>query len=66
MRWKKDHFAVFPGLSPTITRSALATYLKQYNSRVCLKKQVLKNSSLPRVNKLGYNLVSGGTDNHLV
>mmetsp|Transcript_9875 Transcript_9875/g.15921 ORF Transcript_9875/g.15921 Transcript_9875/m.15921 type:complete len:509 (-) Transcript_9875:29-1555(-) len=67
------NFAVFPGLqggphNHTIT--ALATALKQ-----CLapeykayQQQVMKNSSAlaGKLQALGYSLVSGGTDNHLV
>lgn len=70
---EKINFAVFPGLQGgphNHTIGALATCLKQVNTPdfVEYQKQVLKNcSSLAnRLNELGYNLVSGGTDNHLV
>ncbi len=69
----KINFAVFPGLQGgphNHTIGALATCLKQANTPefVEYQKQVLKNSAslAKRLNELGYNLVSGGTDNHLV
>ena len=67
------NFAVFPGLqggphNHTIT--ALATALKQATSAEYkdYQKQVLANSAAmaDRLAALGYALVSGGTDNHLV
>jgi glycine hydroxymethyltransferase len=67
------NFAVFPGLQGgphNHTIGALATCLKQANTPefVEYQKQVLKNCSrmADELIKLGYNLVSGGTDNHLV
>jgi len=69
----KINFAVFPGLQGgphNHTIGALSTCLKQVNTPgfVEYQKQVLKNcaSMAKRLNELGYNLVSGGTDNHLV
>lgn len=69
----KINFAVFPGLQGgphNHTIGALATCLKQAATPefVEYQKQVLKNSTrlAEELNKLGYNLVSGGTDNHLV
>jgi len=69
----KINFAVFPGLQGgphNHTIAALATCLKQANTPefVTYQKQVLKNCSrfADRLNELGYTLVSGGTDNHLV
>ena len=69
----KINFAVFPGLQGgphNHTIGALSTCLKQVNTPefVEYQKQVLKNCSslAKRLNELGYNLVSGGTDNHLV
>uniref|UniRef100_A0A7S3Q0M1 Serine hydroxymethyltransferase n=1 Tax=Chaetoceros debilis TaxID=122233 RepID=A0A7S3Q0M1_9STRA len=69
----KINFAVFPGLQGgphNHTIGALSTCLKQVNTPgfVEYQKQVLKNcaSMAKRLNDLGYNLVSGGTDNHLV
>jgi len=69
----KINFSVFPGLQGgphNHTIGALATCLKQANTPefVEYQKQVLKNSSsmANRLNELGYSLVSGGTDNHLV
>ncbi|CAM9699486.1 unnamed protein product [Ectocarpus sp. 12 AP-2014] len=69
----KINFSVFPGLqggphNHTIT--ALATALKQAKAPeyVAYQKQVVKNSAA-MAKKLvadGYQLVSGGTDNHLV
>mmetsp|Transcript_49770 Transcript_49770/g.74223 ORF Transcript_49770/g.74223 Transcript_49770/m.74223 type:complete len:507 (-) Transcript_49770:213-1733(-) len=69
----KINFAVFPGLQGgphNHTIGALATCLKQANTPefVEYQKQVLKNSKrlAEELTKLGYDLVSGGTDNHLV
>lgn len=69
----KINFAVFPGLQGgphNHTIGALATCLKQANTAefVEYQKQVLRNASAlsDRLNELGYALVSGGTDNHLV
>lgn len=69
----KINFAVFPGLQGgphNHTIGALATCLKQAKSPgfVEYQKQVLLNcaSLAKRLSELGYNLVSGGTDNHLV
>jgi len=69
----KINFSVFPGLQGgphNHTIAALATCLKQANTPefVTYQKQVLKNCSrfADRLNELGYTLVSGGTDNHLV
>lgn len=69
----KINFAVFPGLQGgphNHTIGALATCLKQANTPefVEYQKQVLKNCKRmsDELTKLGYNLVSGGTDNHLV
>lgn len=70
---EKINFAVFPGLQGgphNHTIGALATCLKQANTEafVTYQKQVLSNSSkfADTLNDLGYTLVSGGTDNHLV
>jgi len=70
---EKVNFAVFPGLQGgphNHTIGALATCLKQANTPqfVEYQKQVMKNSAnfAKRLNELGYTLVSGGTDNHLV
>lgn len=70
---EKINFAVFPGLQGgphNHTIGALATCLKQAATPdfVTYQKQVLKNSSrlADELNKMGYSLVSGGTDNHLV
>ena len=70
---EKINFSVFPGLQGgphNHTISALATCLKQVNTPefVEYQKQVLKNcaSLASKLNELGYTLVSGGTDNHLV
>lgn len=67
------NFAVFPGLQGgphNHTIGALATCLKQATTPefVEYQKQVLKNCTrlADELLKLGYNLVSGGTDNHLV
>eukprot|EP00957_Ditylum_brightwellii_P175565 13367312-Ditylum_brightwellii.AAC.1 len=69
----KINFSVFPGLQGgphNHTIGALATALKQASTPdfVEYQKQVLKNSSrlAEELTKLGYTLVSGGTDNHLV
>jgi len=69
----KVNFAVFPGLQGgphNHTIGALATCLKQANTPAFVEyqKQVLKNSATmsDRLNELGYTLVSGGTDNHLL
>jgi glycine hydroxymethyltransferase len=70
---EKINFAVFPGLQGgphNHTIGALATCLKQAATPefVEYQKQVLKNCSrlAEELNKMGYSLVSGGTDNHLV
>lgn len=71
---EKINFAVFPGLQGgphNHTIGALATCLKMANTSefVEYQKQTLKNASAladELINKLGYTLVSGGTDNHLV
>ena len=70
---EKINFAVFPGLQGgphNHTIGALATCLKQAATPefVEYQKQVLKNSKrlADELMKLGYSLVSGGTDNHLV
>jgi len=70
---EKINFAVFPGLQGgphNHTIGALSTCLKQVNTPEFkeYQKQVLKNcaSMAKRLNELGYDLVSGGTDNHLV
>jgi glycine hydroxymethyltransferase len=70
---EKINFAVFPGLQGgphNHTIGALATCLKQAASPdfVAYQKQVLANCArlAAELNQLGYNLVSGGTDNHLV
>ena len=69
----KINFAVFPGLQGgphNHTIGALATCLKQASTPefVEYQKQVLKNCSRlsDELIKKGYNLVSGGTDNHLI
>ena len=69
----KINFAVFPGLQGgphNHTIGALATALKLANTSefVEYQKQVLKNASslASELDKLGYKIVSGGTDNHLV
>jgi glycine hydroxymethyltransferase len=70
---EKINFAVFPGLQGgphNHTIGALAVALKQANTPefVEYQKQVLKNCT--RLNSelqaMGYDIVSGGTDNHLV
>jgi len=70
---EKINFAVFPGLQGgphNHTIAALATCLKQVNTPefVEYQKQVLKNckSLANRLTELGYKLVAGGTENHLV
>jgi glycine hydroxymethyltransferase len=70
---EKINFSVFPGLQGgphNHTIGALATCLKQASTPefVEYQKQVLKNCSRlsDELNKRGYQLVSGGTDNHLV
>ncbi|GFH53859.1 glycine hydroxymethyltransferase [Chaetoceros tenuissimus] len=69
----KINFAVFPGLQGgphNHTIGALSTCLKQVNTPTFkeYQMQVLKNSNAlaNRLMALGYKLVSGGTDNHLV
>jgi len=69
----KINFSVFPGFQGgphNHTISALATALKQAKSPDYIKyqKQVLKNCKhfADTLMKLGYTLVSGGTDNHLL
>lgn len=69
----KINFAVFPGLQGgphNHTIAALATALKQAKSAefVDYQKQVMKNSAAmaEALTGMGYELVSGGTDNHLV
>ena len=69
----KINFAVFPGLQGgphNHTIGALATCLKQAATPefVEYQKQVLKNCSrmADELIKMGYTLVSGGTDNHLL
>lgn len=67
------NFSVFPGLQGgphNHTIGAIATCLKQVDSPdfIYYQHQVLKNSLsfANRLIELGYFLVSGGTDNHLV
>ena len=67
------NFAVFPGLQGgphNHTIGALATALKQAQTPeyVQYQKQVMKNATAlaDRLKQLGYDMVSGGTDNHLV
>ncbi|GMI31622.1 hypothetical protein TrRE_jg6442 [Triparma retinervis] len=69
----KLNFAVFPGLQGgphNHTIAALATCLKQAKepSFIDYQKQVLKNSATfaDKLMDMGYELVSGGTSNHLV
>ena len=69
----KINFAVFPGLQGgphNHTIGALSTALKQAASPAFVEyqKQVLKNCSqlAEDLKRMGYTLVSGGTDNHLV
>lgn len=70
---EKINFAVFPGLQGgphNHTIGALAVALKQANTAefVEYQKQVLKNCArlATELQRMGYDLVSGGTDNHLV
>lgn len=67
------NFAVFPGLQGgphNHTICALATALKQANTAEFkdYQKQVMKNASAfaETLTGMGYSLVSGGTDNHLL
>ncbi|CAJ1947479.1 unnamed protein product [Cylindrotheca closterium] len=69
----KINFSVFPGLQGgphNHTIGALSTCLKLANTPefVDYQKQVLKNCTrlADELTKRGYDLVSGGTDNHLV
>jgi glycine hydroxymethyltransferase len=69
----KINFSVFPGLQGgphNHTIGALSTALKQAASPAFVEyqNQVLKNSKrlADVLNSMGYQLVSGGTDNHLV
>mmetsp|Transcript_9007 Transcript_9007/g.11986 ORF Transcript_9007/g.11986 Transcript_9007/m.11986 type:complete len:513 (-) Transcript_9007:143-1681(-) len=69
----KINFAVFPGLQGgphNHTIGALATCLKQAATPefVEYQTQVLKNASrlATEMDTLGYKMVSGGTDNHLI
>jgi glycine hydroxymethyltransferase len=69
----KINFAVFPGLQGgphNHTIGALAVALKQANTPefVEYQKQVLKNCArlCSELQSVGYDIVSGGTDNHLV
>lgn len=69
----KINFAVFPGLQGgphNHTIGALATCLKQANTPAFVEyqKQVIKNAArlAEELKKRGYQLVSDGTDNHLV
>jgi len=70
---EKINFSVFPGLQGgphNHTIGALATCLKQANTPAFVEyqKQVIKNSArlADELNKRDYDMVSGGTDNHLV
>jgi glycine hydroxymethyltransferase len=70
---EKINFAVFPGLQGgphNHTIGALAVALKQANTPefVEYQKQVLKNCTrlCSELQAMGYDIVSGGTDNHLV
>lgn len=70
---EKINFAVFPGLQGgphNHTIGALAVALKQANTPefVEYQRQVLKNCARlnSELQSLGYEIVSGGTDNHLV
>merc|ERR1719246_57259 len=70
---EKVNFSVFPGLQGgphNHTIGALATCLKQANTAAFVEyqKQVLSNASrlATELTNIGYQLVSGGTDNHLV
>lgn len=69
----KINFAVFPGLQGgphNHTIGALAVALKQAKTPefVQYQKQVLKNCArlASELQRMGYNIVSDGTDNHLV
>lgn len=69
----KIDFAVFPGMQGgphNHTISGLACALKQAATPEfkAYQEQVMRNSSAmaDRFNELGYKLVSGGTDNHLL
>jgi glycine hydroxymethyltransferase len=69
----KINFAVFPGLQGgphNHTISALATALLQAKSSdfKLYQKQVMQNAShmAKELSSRGYDIVSGGTDNHLV
>ena len=69
----KVNFSVFPGMQGgphNHTIAALATALKQVTTPEYkeYQKQVLKNSKAManKLTSLGYQLVGGGTDNHLV
>jgi glycine hydroxymethyltransferase len=76
--YKQEHAAainsaVFPGLQGgphNHTIGALAVALKQAQTPefVAYQKQVIKNCAAManRLKELGYTLVSGGTDNHLI
>mmetsp|Transcript_18454 Transcript_18454/g.29873 ORF Transcript_18454/g.29873 Transcript_18454/m.29873 type:complete len:329 (-) Transcript_18454:48-1034(-) len=70
---EKINFAVFPGLQGgphNHTIGALAVALKQANTPEFAEyqNQVLKNCARlsQELTKMGYDIVSGGTDNHLV
>lgn len=70
---EKINFAVFPGLQGgphNHTIGALSVALKQANTPefVQYQKQVLKNCARlsDELQRMGYDVVSGGTDNHLV
>lgn len=70
---EKINFAVFPGLQGgphNHTIGALSVALKQANTPefVEYQKQVLKNCARlsTELQRMGYDIVSGGTDNHLV
>ena len=70
---EKVNFAVFPGLQGgphNHTIGALSVALKQANTPefVEYQKQVLKNCARlsSELQSMGYDIVSGGTDNHLV
>jgi len=70
---EKINFAVFPGLQGgphNHTIGALSVALKQANTPefVHYQKQVLKNCARlsDELQRMGYDVVSGGTDNHLV
>mmetsp|Transcript_20986 Transcript_20986/g.50585 ORF Transcript_20986/g.50585 Transcript_20986/m.50585 type:complete len:540 (+) Transcript_20986:121-1740(+) len=70
---EKINFAVFPGLQGgphNHTIGALAVALKQANTPefVQYQKQVLLNCARlsAELQRMGYDIVSGGTDNHLV